>query len=80
MTVTNIDSYTPPRGVTYGSNYFDIAIDSTNTTGFVCVPKFLEFSRALQWKVQCLSPAGTVRIQEIEFRTEKKDVALVQHE
>lgn len=58
-----------PREVTVvdGASYIEVTFGSTTNKGFVAVPMPADWSRCIQAKVVCLSPAGTLRLTGVEF-------------
>jgi hypothetical protein len=71
-----------PKAITApanGQSYLAVSLNVSSNDGFVSIPMNLSWSRMLRAKVVCLSPAGTLRLLDVNFsveskRDEKKDV------
>jgi hypothetical protein len=68
-TWTKVVSDQFPREVTLtnGASYFDVTFGASTNKGFVSIPMPADWSRCIQAKAVCLSPAGTLRFAGMEF-------------
>lgn len=83
LTWTRVDTGPTPRGVsswTNGQTYVEVSMSTSDTGGFVKIPMFMEFKRYLKASVECISPAGTLRLLDASFQPTKAGTKAVVNE
>ncbi len=61
------DVYPASCTVIDGASYVDVTFAAATNQGFVAIPMPSDWSRSIQAKLECLSPAGTLILTGLEF-------------
>ena len=67
--------------ITNGASYAELSLTSTDTNdGFVSVPMPADWARSWKAKLEVISPAGTLRILDIQFAVDRPNAKTVTEE